>query len=99
MYSHWLRARSDGIAGALRTIAALPGPLLIGCTLGCDRIGVVSAFLLTIAGVPGNVVARDYALSGRHPRHHLFGWIQAAVAAGSDPDEASREVMIQSATC
>jgi protein-tyrosine phosphatase len=96
VYSHWLRARSDGIARALRTVAALPGPLLIGCTLGCDRTGVISAFLLSIAGVPAAVIARDYALSGRHLRHHLAGWIQAAVAAGADPDEASRKVMIQS---
>jgi hypothetical protein len=42
------------------------------------------------------VVARDHALSGRHQRHHLAGWIQAAVAAAADPDEAPPKVMIRS---
>jgi protein-tyrosine phosphatase len=44
---------------------ALPG--LIHCTAGKDRTGLVAAVVLAVAGVPDDIIAADYALTGSHP--------------------------------
>ena len=44
---------------------ALPG--LIHCTAGKDRTGLVAAIVLAVVGVPDDIIAADYALSGSHP--------------------------------
>jgi protein tyrosine/serine phosphatase len=41
---------------------ALPG--LIHCTAGKDRTGLVAAIVLAVVGVPDDIIAADYALSG-----------------------------------
>jgi protein-tyrosine phosphatase len=38
-------------------------PALINCTAGKDRTGVAIAFLLEIAGVPRNIIMKDYLAS------------------------------------
>jgi protein-tyrosine phosphatase len=54
-----------------------PGGVLLHCSQGCDRTGLASYVLLTLAGVPAPDIAADYALSierlaGRDPDHeHL----------------------------
>ncbi|MBR5771603.1 MAG: tyrosine-protein phosphatase, partial [Clostridia bacterium] len=39
------------------------GPFLIHCFLGKDRTGILSALLLSLAGVSRELIARDYRLS------------------------------------
>jgi protein-tyrosine phosphatase len=51
--------------GRLCAPAALPG--LVHCTAGKDRTGLVVALLLEVIGVPDEVIAADYAMSGTHP--------------------------------
>ena len=43
---------------------ALPG--LVHCTAGKDRTGLVAAIVLAVVGVPDDIIAADYALSGSH---------------------------------
>jgi len=43
---------------------ALPG--LIHCTAGKDRTGLVAAIVLAVVGVPDEIIAADYALSGTY---------------------------------
>jgi protein-tyrosine phosphatase len=50
--------------GRLCASDALPG--LIHCTAGKDRTGLVAAIVLAVIGVPDDVIAADYALSGSH---------------------------------
>jgi protein tyrosine/serine phosphatase len=54
----------DGIGQALRLVAD-PGnaPLVFHCIAGKDRTGVISALVLSLLGVPDDVVAEDYGLS------------------------------------
>jgi hypothetical protein len=40
-------------------------PFLLGCHLGKDRTGLVTALLLSLLGVPVEDIARDYALSAQ----------------------------------
>lgn len=67
-----------------RAIAALPGedrPVVVGCSLGKDRTGVVVAVVLTWLGVPIADVMADFELSNaalRAQRHLLPSRWQAA---------------------
>jgi protein-tyrosine phosphatase len=64
-WSHNWRILPHLVRDALATIArAYPG-VLVHCSAGRDRTGMVSALLLGNAGVPPNVVADDYAQSVR----------------------------------
>jgi protein-tyrosine phosphatase len=51
--------------GRLCASNALPG--LIHCTAGKDRTGLVAAIVLEIIGVPDEIIAADYAMSGTYP--------------------------------
>jgi protein-tyrosine phosphatase len=74
----------DGIPTVLRimeTLEDLPSkPTVIHCAVGRDRTGIVIGCLLDLAGVPEEVIAEDYALSGKvildgefaHPETMLF---------------------------
>ena len=56
-----LRRFPDRVVAALVAVADAPGPVLVHCAGGRDRTGLVSALLLTLAGVEPEAVAEDYA--------------------------------------
>ena len=72
IYCQWLEVRRDQVRDTLRTLAA-PGavPALFNCAGGKDRTGVTAALLLGLAGVPDDVIAEDYGLSGWFLVHRL----------------------------
>lgn len=53
----------EGVTAALRIVAAATPPVLLFCTAGKDRTGLVSALLLSLAGVDEEAIAADYAAS------------------------------------
>jgi len=53
----------EGVAAALRVVLAAHLPVLIFCTAGKDRTGLISALLLAVAGVDEAAIAADYARS------------------------------------
>ena len=63
-YLGYLEDRPDQVVGAVRSIARSEGAALVHCAAGKDRTGVVVALALTVAGVPAQAVAADYAASG-----------------------------------
>jgi protein-tyrosine phosphatase len=67
-------------AGAsLRAVARAPaGGVLVHCVGGKDRTGLLTAFLLDLAGVDRNEVAADYALSEERLRPRHEAWLAAA---------------------
>ncbi|HKA49831.1 MAG TPA: tyrosine-protein phosphatase [Candidatus Dormibacteraeota bacterium] len=82
-YIWMLDAMRARVGAILHTIAAAPpGGVVVHCFAGKDRTGVVSALLLSVAGVPRDVIAEDYALSRLALRPLLDDWISAE----SDPE-------------
>ncbi len=50
-------------------------PLVVNCSAGQDRTGIASALLLSVLGVPREVIIEDYMLSSdfRRPENELIG--------------------------
>jgi protein tyrosine/serine phosphatase len=60
----YLATHQSQIAAIMRTVADAPdGGVLVHCTVGRDRTGLVAALLLAIAGVPAPTIVADYLLS------------------------------------
>ncbi len=62
-YLRYLRQRPDSVLAALRAIAEPDGATVVHCAAGKDRTGLVVALALTVADVPRDVIAADYALT------------------------------------
>jgi protein tyrosine/serine phosphatase len=79
VYLIFLERFRGNVAAAVRAVANAPdGGLVIHCVGGKDRTGLLSAFLLHLAGVDDEQIAADYALSEERlrPRHEV--WFAAA---------------------
>lgn len=63
-YADWLDRHATGIAAALRTIGSTDGDVLVCCSAGKDRTGVVSALLARLWGASLERIGTDYAASG-----------------------------------
>ena len=62
-YLRYLARRPDSIVAALRAIAEPDGATLVHCAAGKDRTGMIVALALSVAGVPADDIAADYALT------------------------------------
>lgn len=70
-------------------------PLVVHCTAGKDRTGVIIALLLSIAGVDDKAIAEEYALTDLG----LHDWLQQNIdrlmqnpASGGDREKVTRMV-------
>jgi hypothetical protein len=64
VYRRILDERGAELASVIRALLEPDGlPAIIGCAGGIDRTGVTVGLLLSVVGVPAEVVAADYALS------------------------------------
>lgn len=64
MYRHVLDERLPQLVEIARALLEPAGlPAVIGCAAGKDRTGITIAVLLSLAGVPDDLVIADYALS------------------------------------
>ncbi|GAB3802914.1 tyrosine-protein phosphatase [Humibacter antri] len=61
-------------------------PALYHCTTGKDRTGWATAALLTLLGVPGESVMKDYLLSNTYLRHALQPMLDSFAERGGDPE-------------
>jgi protein-tyrosine phosphatase len=63
-YAEMVRQAAPQIVGILRLVAERHAhPVIIHCTAGKDRTGVMVAVLLGVLGVPDETIVADYALS------------------------------------
>lgn len=65
-YVRMIAEGSEQYGVVLRRLAYGPLPAVTHCSAGKDRTGVFGAILLTILGVPHQVVVEDYLLTGQY---------------------------------
>jgi protein-tyrosine phosphatase len=65
IYRMLVERRGPAIAEVIRELAA-PGalPAVVHCSVGKDRTGVIIALVLSVVGVPDEVIALDFAATG-----------------------------------
>ena len=87
--------RTDRVGAAVAAIAdADPDHcVVVHCFAGKDRTGLVSALLLTLVGVPDDVVAADYAASDPGVARLCESWFSSA---GSTAERELRERICRS---
>jgi protein-tyrosine phosphatase len=79
VYLVFLESFKHNVARALQGVADAPeGGVVVHCMGGKDRTGLITAFLLHIAGVPTEELAADYALSEERLRSRHEEWFAAA---------------------
>jgi protein-tyrosine phosphatase len=75
VYLVFLERFRRNVAAAIAAVARAPeGVVVVHCMGGKDRTGLVTAFLLHLAGVDDDQIAADYALSEERlqPRHEAW---------------------------
>ena len=67
LYDHMVDTCGPALIQAVNALAE-PGalPALVHCSAGKDRTGLVTAIVLSTAGVPDEIVAEDYALTSAY---------------------------------
>ena len=79
VYLIFLERFRSNVAVAVRAVANAPdGGVVIHCVGGKDRTGLLSAFLLHLAGVADDEIAADYSLSEERLRPRHQAWFAAA---------------------
>ena len=79
VYLIFLESFKRNIAAAIRAVGGAPdGAVVVHCMGGKDRTGLITAFLLHIAGVDNEQIAADYALSEERLRPRHEEWFAAA---------------------
>ncbi|MBW3593621.1 MAG: tyrosine-protein phosphatase [Actinobacteria bacterium] len=92
VYREFLSRFHGEFARAVGAVASAPtdGAVLVHCVGGKDRTGLVTAFLLRVAGVDPARIADDYGLSERNLQSRDGTW----VAAAQDERERERRMRI-----
>jgi protein tyrosine/serine phosphatase len=79
VYVIFLERFKQNVAAGVRAVARAPeGGVVVHCVGGKDRTGLMTAFLLHLAGVADDEVAADYAISEERLRPRHEGWFEAA---------------------
>lgn len=72
-------------ASVLRHLASpshAPTPILTHCTAGKDRTGVLCALVLSLCGVPDNVIAHEYSLTDLGLGHRRDEFVESLTRSG-----------------
>ena len=79
VYLIFLEHFKANVAAGIRAVAEAPeGGVVVHCAGGKDRTGLLSAFLLHLAGVETGQIAADYAVSEERLRPRHEAWFAAA---------------------
>ena len=79
VYLIFLKHFKANVAAGVRAVARAPaGGVVVHCAGGKDRTGLLSAFMLHLAGVSAEDIAADYALSEARLRPRHEAWIAEA---------------------
>ncbi len=85
IYKHILDNTQEQVLRVLTTMLEEEAfPVLVHCTAGKDRTGVITALMLDLVNVPDVAIAEDYALTGQYLAPKLEKIRQGAAALGHD---------------
>jgi protein-tyrosine phosphatase len=88
IYQYVVDECGDAIAGAIKLLCSADAyPALVHCSAGKDRTGIVIAMVLAVLGVPDELIAADYALSGSYldpANTAAIGQLQAGTGLGEE---------------
>jgi protein-tyrosine phosphatase len=88
IYAYVVEERGAAISDAIRPLCGPDAfPALVHCSAGKDRTGIVIAMILAVLGVPDDIIAADYALSGGAldpSRTAVIGQLQAGTGLGAE---------------
>jgi protein-tyrosine phosphatase len=94
VYAYVVGQCGAAIADAIRPLcSARAFPALVHCSAGKDRTGIVVAMILAVLGVPDDVIAADYAMSGGYldpTQTAAIGQLKAGTGLG---DELTEELL------
>jgi protein-tyrosine phosphatase len=86
IYQYVVDECGAAIGDAMRPLCSAQAfPALVHCSAGKDRTGIVIAMLLSVLGVPDDVIAVDYSLSARYLNAQntpAIGQLQAGTGLG-----------------
>jgi protein-tyrosine phosphatase len=92
IYQMLVDQRGPAIASVIRELAA-PGalPAVVHCSVGKDRTGVIIALVLSVVGVPDEVIALDFAATGLFLTDERRAVMVAMIASyGMEESQAAR---------
>jgi protein-tyrosine phosphatase len=90
-YTRALEEHRAAMRDVLSAIAAAPeGAVMVHCTVGKDRTGLVAALVLAVAGVGEEAIVADYALTEAMIATLAAGMIDNARRHGADPAAVAR---------
>lgn len=96
MYDHFVDHDGDRLVSAVRLIARSgTRPVLVHCTAGKDRTGLVVALALTLAGVGREEVLRDYAATENHLPTGLLDEIVVRLRADQVPNAIHLDELVR----
>jgi protein-tyrosine phosphatase len=88
IYQYVVDECGDAIAGAIKLLCSADAyPALVHCSAGKDRTGIVISMVLAVLGVPDELIAADYALSGSYldpANTAAIGQLQAGTGLGEE---------------
>ncbi|QLD11689.1 tyrosine-protein phosphatase [Microbacterium oleivorans] len=89
IYENLLRRRAEALARAVGVVADADGAVLVHCTAGKDRTGLVVALARSAAGESAEAIVADYVLSAAEVRPVRQAHADRIVRALSDADRAA----------
>lgn len=96
LYDDVIENSGARLVSAIRLISqAGDSPVLVHCTAGKDRTGLVVAFALLAAGVEERSVIADYAQTEKHLPGELLDAIVARLRAESVPDSVNLDELVR----
>lgn len=88
LYEHMVVDHGRQLAAAINEIAVgLPDPVLVHCTAGKDRTGLVCALAQEVVGVPREQIEADYVASSAHLGADYLGDLARLAGVAEIPGE------------
>jgi protein-tyrosine phosphatase len=97
LYVESLTVVQDNIAAIMTAISEAEPCVLYHCAIGKDRTGMISGLVLSLVGVPVEVIAEDYEETTRHITHLVEKWRKWTLDRDGDMKNFERDIAADAA--